>query len=153
MTFLNSVLLFDTHWVKIRRYISKTLISIYLFIYLSHAMRKGAFWAYNNSKAPDQPVILIRDFGIPIRSTLSKDSVSGQRRAVAQTDLGIRFICLSWGSTPLSITLSLGHFMTPVDVMMGKYAIFVCLLKAVSCWHCDRILRSVVLYWHRCDHS
>ena len=45
-------------------------------------MRRGASWAYANSKVPDQPTNLIRDFGIytctckTMRSTLFRDSVN-----------------------------------------------------------------------------
>ena len=34
-------------------------------------MRRGAFWVYANSKAPDQPVTLIKDFGIYMYSITS----------------------------------------------------------------------------------
>ena len=54
-------------------------------------MRTGAFWAYTNSKAPDQPANLIRDFGI----CMLIDTLYIIQGFCKRTDLGIRFICLS----------------------------------------------------------
>ena len=43
-------------------------------------IRKGIFKAYANSKVPDEPVILHSLIRLSAISTLSNDSISGQRR-------------------------------------------------------------------------
>ena len=54
-------------------------------------MSKGAFCAYANSKAPDQPANLIRDFSIyiSVHSILFRDSVNGQRSPLSDCTLHI----------------------------------------------------------------
>ena len=68
----------------IRAYVVHIRVKIPFHLELFHVnsiIRKGIFKAYANSKDPDEIVILHNLIRLSAISTLSNDSISGQRRA------------------------------------------------------------------------